>query len=106
VQLLLKKESSTQRNNEVTKEVGGSAGLFLLTQFEGIASCTLAGCGNVAAKDAKFAGGGAHFVQRLIELGNVACLDVDKKLIFPRVAMNRTAFNLEEIDTVPGKRLE
>src|SRR5205807_2273069 len=40
------------------------------------------------------------------EPGNIACFDVNEKLVFPGAAMNRTAFNLEQIDAVPGKRLE
>src|SRR5207302_3906484 len=63
-------------------------------------------CGNVTAEDTEFAGGGADFIQRLFEPGNIACFDVNEKLVFPGAAMNRTAFNLEQIDAVPGKRLE
>src|SRR5437016_2803157 len=67
---------------------------------------TLAGCGKVTAEDAKFAGGAADFIQGLIELGNVTCFDVNEKLIFPRATVDRTAFNLEQIDAVPCKWLQ
>ena len=79
---------------------------FFLCNWGEIRSPTLEGCGNVTAEDTEFARGGADFMQRLFEPGNVPRLDVNKKLIFPRAAVNGAAFNFEQVDTVPGKRLE
>src|SRR2546421_3717584 len=66
----------------------------------------LARRGGVAAEDAKFAGGGADFREGCIETGKCFGFDVDKKLIFPGAAVDGTAFDLKEIDSVLGKWLE
>ena len=60
----------------------------------------LARSGGVAAEDAEFTGGFADFREGLIEAGDVGGFDVDKKLILPRAAVNRAAFDLEKIDAV------
>jgi len=39
-------------------------------------------------------------------MGNIWSFDVDKELIFPRATLDGTAFNLEQVDRVPGKRLK
>src|SRR5204863_513904 len=66
----------------------------------------LARRGEVAAEDAEFAGGGADFGEGGIETGGCLGFDVDEKLIFPGAAVDGTAFDLEEIDSVLGKGLE
>jgi len=66
----------------------------------------LARRGGVAAEDAEFACGGADFGEGGIETSGCLGFDVDEKLIFPGAAVDGTAFDLEEIDSVLGKWLE
>ena len=66
----------------------------------------LAGGGRVAAEDTEFAGGAADVGERLIEAGDVGGFYVDEKLIFPRAAVDGTAFDLKEIDAVFCEGLE
>ena len=58
------------------------------------------------AKDAKFAGGFAHFRERVVEAGGVLRFQVNEKLIFPGTAVNRAALDFEQVHSVLRKRLE
>lgn len=62
--------------------------------------------GDVAAEDAEFAGGGADFGKGLVEASDIGGFDVDEELVFPGTAVDRAAFDLQQIHTVFGERFE
>lgn len=87
------------------RKAGESAGLFLFERIcRGVNSAR--GGGNVAAEDAEFAGGFANFSKGFFEPGEVGSFDVDEELVFPRAAVDGTAFNLEQIHAVLREGLE
>jgi hypothetical protein len=65
-----------------------------------------AGSGFVAAENAEFAGSGADFGESLVEASGVGRFNVDEKLVFPGAAVDRAAFDFEQIDGVLGERLK
>jgi hypothetical protein len=69
-------------------------------------SGSLARGGDVAAEEAKFTGGGAGFAEGGVEMSGSFRFGIDKKLIFPRMAVDGAAFDLEKIDAVFGEGFE
>ena len=66
----------------------------------------LAGGRHIAAEETELAGGVADFRKGLVEAGDIARFQINKKLVFPGAAVNRAAFDLEEIDAVFGERFK
>src|SRR5689334_21159720 len=80
-----------------------SASLFCRSHFS---IAVLVRSAFVAAEDAEFAGGFAYFREGLVQVGSIFCFQVNEELVFPGAAVNRAAFNLQQIYSMFCERLE